>query len=133
MIYLASPYSHPVPTVRRRRFKAVCRAAAVMLKKGLMVYSPIVHSVPIAACGLDAMDHDFWMHVDRPFLDWCSSVTVLMLPGWDVSKGVAAEIKIATTAGKPVSYLDPATVGISAVEQETTPVLDETGALEVTG
>ena len=90
MIYLASPYTHADPAVRRHRFNAACRAAAVMLKKGLMVYSPIVHSTPIAACGLDDMDHDFWMHVDRPYLEWCNMVMVLMLAGWCESRGINA-------------------------------------------
>ena len=92
MIYLASPYSHRDAAVRRRRFRAACRAAAAMLAKGLMVYSPIVHSTPIAACGLDDMDHDFWMHVDRPYLEWCHMVMVLTLDGWRDSRGVNAEI-----------------------------------------
>ncbi|HOD81766.1 MAG TPA: DUF1937 family protein, partial [Phycisphaerae bacterium] len=71
MVYLCSPYSHNDPAVRQWRFDAACRATAAMLKAGLMVFSPIVHSHPVAACGLDAMDHRFWMRVDRPYLDWC--------------------------------------------------------------
>lgn len=112
MIYLASPYSHPDAAVRRRRFRAACRAAAAMLAKGLMVYSPIVHSTPIAACGLDDMDHDFWMHVDRPYLEWCHMVMVLTLDGWRDSRGVNAEIAVARSMGKPVSFISPADLGV---------------------
>lgn len=115
MIYLASPYSHPVPSIRRRRFRAACRAAAAMLSKGLQTYSPIVHSAPIAACGLDDMDHDFWMHVDRPYLEWCHMVMVLTLDGWRESRGVNAEIAVARSMGKPVSFIAPADLGVRDV------------------
>ena len=115
MIYLASPYSHRDAAVRRRRFLAACRAAAAMLAKGLMVYSPIVHSTPIAACGLDDMDHDFWMHVDRPYLEWCHMVMVLTLDGWRESRGVNIEIAQARSMGKPVSFICPVDLGIADV------------------
>ncbi len=112
MIYLASPYSHSNPAIRRRRFKAACRAAAVLLKQGIDVYSPIAHSTPIAACGLDDMDHAFWMRVDRPYLQWCSMVMVLMIDGWRESRGVAMEIELSRKAGKPVCFVSPADLGL---------------------
>ena len=115
MIYLASPYSHPDQAVRRRRFRAACRAAGVMLRAKLMVYSPIAHSAAIAACGLDDMDHDFWMHVDRPYLEWCHMVMVLTLDGWRESRGVNIEIAQARAMHKPVSLIAPADLGVRDV------------------
>ena len=115
MIYLASPYSHPAPTIRHRRFRAACRAAGTLLRAGLMVYSPIAHSAAIAACGLDDMDHDFWMHVDRPYLEWCHMVMVLTLDGWRDSRGVNIEIAQARAMGKPVSFISPADLGVPDV------------------
>lgn len=52
MIYLASPYTHPDPAVRQRRFDAACRAAAQMIRAGSMVFSPVVHSHPLTHYGL---------------------------------------------------------------------------------
>lgn len=135
MIYLASPYSHIAPAVRRRRFKAACQAAAAMLTMGLQVFSPIVHSAPIAACGLDDMNHDFWMHVDKPYLEWCHMVMVLTLDGWRESRGVNIEIAQARSMGKPVSFICPADLGVRDVPADAgeglrTPVLDGTGAGE---
>jgi hypothetical protein len=116
VIYLASPYSHPDPAVRQWRFEAACQATAAMLKAGLIVLSPVVHSHPLAGHGLDAMDHAFWMHVDRPMLDACTSVAVLTLSGWESSKGIAAEIRIARDCRKPISYVAPAKLGIETRE-----------------
>ena len=115
MIYLAQPYSSPDPAVRRRRFVAACQATAAMLRKGLQTFSPIVQSVPIAACGLGDMDHDFWMRVDRPYLEWCTMVTVLTLDGWRASHGVNIEIAWARALGKPVSFISPADLGVRDV------------------
>ncbi len=123
MIYLAAPYTSPDPAVRRRRFQASCKAAATMLSKGLMVFNPLAHSVPIAACGLDDMDHDFWMHVDRPYLEWCDMVMVLTLDGWRDSRGVNAEISAARSMGKPVSFIAPADLGVREVPVPATEVL----------
>lgn len=112
MLYVASPYSHPDPAVRQWRFDAACQVTAAFLRAGLCAVSPIVHSHPLATHGLDALDHQLWMRVDRPLLDACTAVAVLMLPGWQASKGVAAEIDIAKTAGKPITYVDPAMAGV---------------------
>jgi hypothetical protein len=113
MIYLAQPYSSPDPAVRQWRFEAGCKAAAALMRAGFNTYSPIAHSHVIAAHGLDRMSHAFWMHVDRPYIEWCSVIAVLMLPGWRRSKGVAAEIDMARKAGKPVIHIRPKTVGVN--------------------
>ena len=105
MIYLASPYTHPDPVVQEERFHAVCRHAAEMMRCGIRVFSPISHTHPIAAHGLPG-DWGFWKDYDRAFIEMCSEVLVLKLPGWEESKGVRAEIAIAEELGKPVRYVD---------------------------
>lgn len=106
MIYLASPYSHPDATVRERRFREVCRAAACMLRAGHSVFSPIVHGHPLVAHGL-LTDWGFWEPFDRRHIERCDEVVVLMLEGWEESVGVAAEVRIAGELGLPVRYLAP--------------------------
>ena len=106
MIYLASPYSHPDPAIREERFRAACRAAAQLMRIGNIVFSPIVHSHPIALHGLPT-DWRFWERHDREHLVRCDEVVVLMLNGWQESEGVHAEIRIAAELGKPVRYLEP--------------------------
>jgi nucleoside 2-deoxyribosyltransferase len=105
--YLASPYSHPDPVVREQRFREACRATATMVRAGFAVFSPIVHSHPLADFGLPT-DWNAWEHFDRRFLDQCDEVVVLMLDGWRDSAGVQAEIRMAGRMGKPVRYVAPA-------------------------
>ncbi len=102
MIYLASPYSHPDPQVRRMRFEAACRAAARRMEAGLVVYSPIAHSVPVEAQMFGQQPHEFWMRQCVAVLRRCDSLHVLMLEGWEASKGVSEEIRIAEAIGMEV-------------------------------
>lgn len=104
MIYLASPYSHPEPAVRQERFEAVCRAAAELIRQGYVVFSPIAHSHGIAQHGLP-LDWGYWERHDRRLLAACDELWVLMLDGWEDSRGVQAEVAIAQAMGKPVRFV----------------------------
>jgi hypothetical protein len=105
--YVCSPYSHCDPAVRQERFEAACRAAAELTRQGTTVYCPVAHTHAIAKYGLP-LNWDYWQIHDRRFLEMCSEVVVLTLPGWRDSVGVTAEIEIARALGKPVSFLRPA-------------------------
>jgi hypothetical protein len=73
MIYLASPYSDADPAVEQARFDTVCRAAAAIMRQGLLVFSPIAHSHPIARFGLPK-DWGFWQRYDSAFLARCDGL-----------------------------------------------------------
>lgn len=103
MIYLASPYFDPDPTVRQNRFDMACRAAAHLMRLGLNVFSPIAHSHSIARYGLP-VDWVFWERLDREYLTFCERMIVLKIPGWKESRGVTKEIEIMTESGKPILY-----------------------------
>lgn len=107
MIYLASPYTHLDPTVRQSRFEAVCQATAALIRRGEIVYSPIVHGHPLCQYGLPG-DWAFWQEYDLAFLKKCDRLFVLTLEGWKESVGVRAEIEAAQKLEKPVTYLDRA-------------------------
>ena len=110
MIYLASPYSHPDPAVREKRFRAACQVTAELIRAGDAVIAPVVQGHPLAAFGLPT-DWHFWETLDRHQLARCDEVVVLMLDGWRESVGVQTEIRIAAELGKPVRYVAPAGVG----------------------
>ncbi len=107
MIYLASPYTISCPKVRKIRFELVCRYAAKLMASGLHVHSPIAHTHPIAEAGELPKGWDYWETQDRWYVERCDEVWVLMLPGWEESKGIAAEVEIAIALGKPVKYVSP--------------------------
>lgn len=111
MIYLASPYSSPFRETRDERFNNACLAVSKMLKKRLNVFSPIVHSHPVAE--KTDIGHDFgvWAAWDFEMLDLCEEVWVLLLWGWDSSIGVSKEIARARAQNKNIVYLNPHELG----------------------
>jgi hypothetical protein len=112
MIYLASPYSHPDQAVRVQRFQAACRTTVALMRAREIVFSPVVHSHPLAEDGLPS-DWGFWERFDRQLLALCDELVVLTLDGWEESTGVQAEIRIATELGKPVRFLAPEDANVS--------------------
>ena len=88
-LYLACPYSHPDPAMRRLRVHQANMKAAELMEAGNLVFSPLSHSHPISNhCNVDPADHDFWLRQDLWILDICDEMHILCLPGWDESKGI---------------------------------------------
>ena len=106
LVYLASPYSHPDPAVKEQRYRDALKVLADLTKSGVVAYSPIVHSHPMARDHDLAGDWKFWDRIDRVFLSRCSKMIVAKLEGWDVSIGVHAEIIMAQEFGIPVEYME---------------------------
>lgn len=105
LIYLASPYSHPDPTVREKRYHDACKAVVRLIQNGGLVYSPIVHSHPLALQGLPT-DWEYWREFDMAMLSRAEELVVLVIDGWWESEGVQAEIRAAEEMGIPVRYIE---------------------------
>ncbi len=106
MIYLATAYSHPDPAVMESRFDTACRVAGKLMADGVVVFSPIAHTHPIAVrCELPR-GWDFWIRYDREMLMAADKLVVVCMDGWRESKGIAGEIEIARELGIPVEYME---------------------------
>ena len=106
MIYICSPYSSSDPFVRYWRYDAACKFTASMIRAGHVVFSPIVHShVLHETYGLGG-DWSFWQRIDEHMIDLCEKVVVLKLPGWEESRGIAAEVAYAEKVGKVVEWVE---------------------------
>ncbi|HVJ67064.1 MAG TPA: DUF1937 family protein [Caulifigura sp.] len=121
MIYLAAPYSHPSPTVRRQRYWEACRAAAGLLRAGHAVFSPLQQGHPLVEDHGVPMDWAWWALACMEYLTRSDEIIVLTLNGWSESVGVTAEIGIARTLGKPVRYLAPSPPSLARVTPEARP------------
>ena len=97
--------------MREHRFRTACRAAALLMKHNIIVFSPLSHSVPIAEyVGNVEDDHDFWLGQDIPLLHRCDEVLVIALEGWSESKGVRREMFEALALRKPVVQIEEADI-----------------------
>lgn len=104
LIYLASPYSAPTATERQLRYEEVCKYAAQLMQQD-EIFCPIAHSHPIETLGMDHMEgHEFWLRQDFAILKHCDKMVVYMLPGWDRSHGVKAEVDFCLRHNIPVEY-----------------------------
>lgn len=104
-IYLASPYSHPNPVVRSRRFKDVTMLAANILQAcpDISLFVPITHSHPISEFLADTTNNcGFWLPIDFTFLDRCDELWLADMEGLAESTGVQREVEFAVKKGIPV-------------------------------
>lgn len=105
LYYLASPYSHSDPAVKKARAEAVTESAVELLHKGVFVFAPISYNEPWERYNLPG-DWNFWCDFDKTFVERCDGgIIVLQLDGWDKSVGVTAEIDYARSIGLPVYYV----------------------------
>ena len=95
LIYLASPYTSEDPLILLERFRKVCIAAGQLMSEGYYIFSPIAHTHPIKVVSNLPGGWDYWEGFDRTMIKSCKCLSVLKLDGWEQSKGVQAEIKIA--------------------------------------
>jgi hypothetical protein len=112
LVYLASPYSHHDPAVMEHRFEVACKVAGALMLRGSTVFAPIAHSHPIGQIIDKPTDHEFWMRQDFAVLQHCAEMVVLMIDGWDRSRGVREEIEFCNTYGIPIRYIFPQDVGV---------------------
>jgi nucleoside 2-deoxyribosyltransferase len=102
MWYLATPYAAFPPGPEKAHRLAVDVLAALM-RRGFCVFSPIAHN---HAAGRDmGRDHDYWMSVDRPFMERCNGMLWLSAPGAASSRGMAYERAYFEAQGRPVYVL----------------------------
>ena len=102
LYYLATPYTL-YPTGRDAAYRMACRESAVLIKAGLVIYSPIAHSHPISIYGgVDPLDWQLWMRQCRAMLPRVSGLIALKASSWETSLGMQEEIRIMRELGKPV-------------------------------
>jgi len=105
MIYVASPYSHPDAAVRHVRYERTLYYCAEQMRKGLVVFSPIVYGHQFALLGLSQTDHVWWQDFNERMLLSAESIHIFMIAGWKESEGIAHEIDFAQRHGIEVKYV----------------------------
>lgn len=104
--YLGSPYSaHPGGF--EQAADEIGAVTAGMMRKGLIVFSPIVHCHPIAHKHSLPRDIIFWMQYDISMVRCAIGLLVAQLPGWDKSIGLTGETCAAMMAKRPIGFLTP--------------------------
>lgn len=104
-IYLGSPYSK-YEAGHDAAARVVADSAAALMRRGLVIYSPIAHGHAVAAHGLP-LTWDFWKRQCQPLIDSAAGLIVLTMAGWQESVGLQYEIEEFVRAGKPILHVSP--------------------------
>jgi Domain of unknown function (DUF1937) len=112
-LYLGTPYSK-YPAGLEQAFVDACNLCGKLLQRGLIVYSPIAHTHPVAMhAGLDPLDHKIWLPFDEVRMNKADAMLVAMMKGWETSKGIQHEIDYFMQARKDVYFLDVKTMELA--------------------
>lgn len=113
LVYLASPYTSKDPNatnselVQAHRAEQVSAVAAALSVHGINIYCPIAHGHAMNRYASIGPGWKYWEKLGLRMLKCCDQLWVLMLPGWEDSEGVKAEIAEAERLGIPVAYINP--------------------------
>lgn len=105
LVYLACPYSHDDPVIREMRFKQANMAAGKLMERGYIVFSPLSHCHPISVQYRLPTDWEFWQKFCTTYVRLCNTMFVLMVPGWEESRGITEELKLAKELGIHVEFI----------------------------
>ena len=105
--FLATPYSK-YPHGLEAAFLLAVRQRGLLVKAGVPVFSPIIHSHPVAIeCGIDPHDHAVWLPAEAPMRLAAGGIILLMAESWSQSVGMKIEREEFVAAGKPVVFMEP--------------------------
>ena len=108
--YLATPYSK-YPDGLEAAFNLAIDARALLIKAGIPVFSPIIHSHPVTIrCHMDPHDHALWLPAEAPIMGAASGLILLRAVSWEISYGMRHEREHFESVGKPIVWMDPGVV-----------------------
>jgi hypothetical protein len=118
LYYLCTVYTaHPRGMVVA--YQEACEIAGKLLQQGVKTFCPIAHGHSLNAyMDIAPDDHEFWMGVDKFYIDQCNALLVACMDNWENSRGIAEEIEHAGLTGKKVFYLDPKTLELYSGRRE---------------
>jgi hypothetical protein len=104
MIYVASPYYDPDPSVIESRMEVVYEVMAGLMKEGNHCVSPMLMHPVVKKHDLPNT-FDYWENYSYDMLKRCDEMLVIQLPGWEESRGVKAERDFCNLHNVPIDYL----------------------------
>jgi hypothetical protein len=104
-IYLASPYSDPSAEVRERRYDLACQVAGLLMERGHHIFSPVALGHACERHMGHPLPWEWWMEWSRSFLFLSKELWIAQIDGWQNSKGVMAEWRLAGEYGLPLKFV----------------------------
>lgn len=92
MIYIASPYTHPDPSIVLSRYDETQHYCAKLFQQEHWAFSPVVHCHALAVEFKLPTDAEYWKEYNLHMLTRADELHVLQLAGWRASQGVFNEV-----------------------------------------
>ena len=105
LAYLACPYAHPNPFVMKKRHYIANKVTSQLISKGICVYSPLTHDIPLNELGIEG-NWEFWKKHNHMMVSRCDKLILLKVSGWEQSKGVAGELECARKHNIPIEEME---------------------------
>jgi hypothetical protein len=130
LAYIATPYTRYEGGNIELAFREAARISAALMVAGIDVFSPIVHSHPLALYGegVDALDRNFWLNRYEIFMARCDALIVVEMKDWKESIGIAHEIKFFLERKRTIFQLDPVQMTIRRVIFPASEVFERSAA-----
>jgi hypothetical protein len=106
LYYLAAPYGDSDPAIIEQRMVEYEKVDAFLAFLGVNTMSPLDKHYKLKYNSLPGT-YKYWQDYCDQMLFIAQGLIVITLPGWDASKGVAAEIQLAKELGLPIYYVRP--------------------------
>jgi NAD-dependent deacetylase len=107
IIYIASPYSNKDTDIMEYNFQKVSALAAKLCSEGDVAFSPITYGHTLLNFEKMPVNWEFWENFCISFLKASDELLVYKMDGWEISKGVTAEIEYAKENNIPIRYMEP--------------------------
>lgn len=107
--YISNPYNG-TEAEKNHRAEVAARSCALLLKRGVHAWSPIVHNHSMLKTNnIFTLEErrTVVLNFDFTLLRASSGMIVLEIDGWDRSFGVNAEIELCRKLDIPIKYLNP--------------------------
>lgn len=103
--YIAQPYSHPLDWVREARFDIGRHYCAYFVKKFKRPhFAPIAQGHSYAGM-VPELSHFEWLLLDAPLLMLSNEIHILEMPGYQRSRGLAWELRMASIHNMHQEYI----------------------------
>ena len=102
-VYLASPFSHPDPEVRKERVAAIAKITARLIAEGHIVFSPWAYTAEIQKDGRPPAG---WYHFTLRQLAGCTHLLVVKMDGWQESEVSKRKSPLRWVRGMPIEYME---------------------------